>query len=174
MGLTRNPDVMRLSADDPLPGYFTNKLIQGNGIKITTKTVGGIGNQLVFNCETDVRGSSGEVYETYEDFNVPLDASMVLVNASKRMINLTLPHPSEFIGWLSIVCVDNSNSIQLYSPDEGDVAEVTEEGMICDSSARILDKSNIEFRAAGDALIFASNRKDTWYCISRYSADWYQ
>jgi hypothetical protein len=187
MGLIRNPDVVRIAPEDPIPNYLAAKVVGGEGIVITRKIVDRVGLQAVFSCDKPSPGSSGIVVEASGNFQVPANASLVIVNAASEPTVVTLPHPADCIGWLSLTCVDNSNPIQIKALNE-DVAlptfEVNEDGIngstpVNDGipvniATKIFDKSNIDFQAAGDSLIFASNRFDTWYCIGQYRANWYR
>lgn len=182
MGLIRNPDVVRIAPEDPIPNYLAAKVVGGEGIVITRKIVDRVGLQAVFSCDKPSPGSSGIVVEASGDFQVPVNASLVIVNAASEPTIVTLPHPGECIGWLSLTCVDNSNPIQIKSPNEDFVPLPTatendgpvNDGIPVNVATKIFDKSNIDFQAAGDSLIFASNRFDTWYCIGQYRANWYR
>lgn len=204
MGLIRNPDIIRLTPDDPIPNYLGAKVQPGDGIVITRKVVRKVGYQAIIGLDKPGAGSSGIVFEAFGEVQVPCNASLVLVNAASQPAVVTLPHPADVIGWLSVVCIDNTQGIVLKSPfedtepekverlarmveghqnevvaqkhddDDGfDTQGVTSNNDIVDIRTRIFDRSNIEFHAAGDSLIFASNRLDTWYCIGKYSACWY-
>lgn len=185
MGLIRNPDVIRLTPDDPIPNYLGAKVVPGPGVVITRRAVRKVGYQAIIGLDQPGQGSSGTVFEAEGEVQVPSTASLVLVNAASVPAVVTLPHPGEVIGWLSVVCLDNSQGITLKSPDEDAAVETLssafglEDGVtndntnVLDIRTKIFDRSNIEFHAAGDSLIFASNRVDTWFCIGRYSANWY-
>ena len=114
------------------------------------------GSQIVIHSlgGNEGEGSRGTVLETSASADIGPDVSMAIITASVNLVELTLPHPGEVVGWLTIVCVDNRAGVSL-RPTPG---------------TNLFDASNIEFNSPGDALIFASNRKDTWYCISRYTA----
>lgn len=201
--LIRNQDVVRLTHDDPVPNYIAAKIVAGDGIVITQKMADHVGLQAVFACDKPGAGSSGDVVTAEGDFQIPAKASLVLVNAASLPATVTLPHPAEVIGWLTLVCLDNSQGITLRAmnedaevqtlsvqdlKDKGVYREVNEaehkhllhmihdgvmDDHVIDTRTKIFDKSNIDFHASGDSLIFASNRFDTWYCIGRYAANWY-
>lgn len=175
MGLTRSPDRIRLSDDDPCPAYLENKVLPGPGIKITRKTNGDYGNQAVISAIGDGQGSFGDVVTVNQEgfHQVSCHASLVLVSSANGPVDLVLPHPSEVLHWISVVCVDKTNDIRFHTTNEDDKILEPEEGVVVDSRTFIFDVSNIEFQAAGDSLVFASNRHNTWYCVAKYAACWY-
>lgn len=135
-----------------------------------------IGHQVVISVDRGgpgQGGSFGEVVTLSGEAQVPNNATLVLIDASTIQAIITLPHPAEYLGWISLVCVDNSRGIVVKSPCQDMKASVAENGEIYNSCTKIFDKSNIEFHASGDSIIFASNRSDTWYCIGKYNAQWY-
>lgn len=180
MGELRKPTNygVRLGPNDPLPGYLKDKIEAGPGFKITEKMTKTVGLKAVLSVETSVAGSHGDVVVLKDSTPVPNTASLVLVDASEEAICVVLPHPAEVLGWLSVVCIDNSNPITFTTSCEGEAGEEIEvEGEenhgLVDESTKIFNKCGVEFKAPGDSFILASNRYDTWFPIARYSADWY-
>jgi hypothetical protein len=176
MGLIRSPDKLRLSDDDPIPSYLGAKVLSGQGITITRRVDGTFGHQAIIACKDNAVGSFGDVFvvNSSGSTQVPNTASLVLVNTQLGSVDLILPHPAEVLHWISIVCIEKSNDIRLHTPNENDKVISPDDGIVVDSSTKIFDQSNIEFQAAGDSLVFASNRFDTWFCFAKYTANWYQ
>jgi len=84
---------------------------------------------------------------------------LVLVDASKNPVTVTLPCAKRYRGSLQIVCVDASNGINVVSNSEyGNI---------------IFDDSNVKFNIKGDAFTFVSDKDNTWYCVGRYAPLWY-
>jgi hypothetical protein len=84
---------------------------------------------------------------------------LVLVDASKNPVTVTLPCAKRYRGSLQIVCVDASNGINIVSNSEyGNI---------------IFDDSNVKFNIKGDAFTFVSDKDNTWYCVGRYAPLWY-
>ena len=174
MALIRNQNLIRLSPDDPAPGYLSDKVCEGQGIAITQKLHPMFGAQAIFNVNIPCApGMGGDVVVAEGEFLVSKDANLVLIDASKAKVTVILPHPAEVLGWIACVCLDNSVGIELKVVNEDDKVRDYDEGVAIDTRTSIFDKKNLEFHMAGDAFIFASNRKDTWYCISRYCTSWY-
>lgn len=188
MGLARNPDILKLWREDPTPHYLGDKVFPGPGINITRRTHPEFGFQAILSCDTGVVGSGGLVIEVRGTAEIPNVASLILVDASEMPAIIILPHPAEVTGWLSVVGVDVSCGITLKTANEDDPAPLTAQSKEekkekkgkkkktddpADTRTYIFNKENLEFRSAGDAFIFASNRRDAWYCVGRYAADWY-
>lgn len=175
MGLIRSPDKIKLSETDPISSFLGNKVLPGQGITITRRIDNTFGHQAVITCNDNAPGSFGEVVfvNTPGFTQLPNTASLVLVDTQLGKVDLCLPHPAEVLHWISIVCVDRSNEIKLHTPNENDVVLEPDEGIVVDSRTKIFDESNVEFQAAGDSFVFASNRCNVWFCVSKYSANWY-
>ena len=95
-----------------------------------------------------------------KDGAVNCGVNLVLADASQYHVVVTLPPARNFLGQLSIVCVDPTHGISI-SPDGTNV---------------IFDSSNGAFHAKGDALTLISDNDTspgTWYIIGRYAALWY-
>lgn len=157
MGLIKNRDTIKLSPDDGEDQYLINKLVEGANVEFSIKDDPKYGKQLVLSVPGKVPGAGDNTLELDNDGVILNEVNLVLVDTSKRRCNIMLPFAAEYIGWLSIVCVNNDNSFTLTAQD-GDT---------------VFDESNLACHAVGDALTFASDRKKTWFCIGRYSAQWY-
>ena len=84
---------------------------------------------------------------------------LVLVDASKNPVTVTLPCAKRYRGSLQIICVDASNGINVVANSEyGNI---------------IFDDSNVKFNVKGDAFTFVSDKDNTWYCVGRYAPLWY-
>jgi hypothetical protein len=84
---------------------------------------------------------------------------LVLVDASKNPVTVTLPCAKRYRGSLQIICVDASNGINVVANSEyGNI---------------IFDDSNVKFNVKGDAFTFVSDKDNTWYCVGRYVPLWY-
>lgn len=173
MALIRNPDALRLFPDDPIPSFLGNKVFPGQGIALNRKTDKGFGSQVVISAINGAQGSCGEVFQMSESGRVPNNASLVLIDASLNHVVVTMPHPAEVLNWIAVVCVDNSNGVEFKSAVEGEPFVSPEDGVVVDCNTKIFDAKNLEFQAAGDSFVFASNRCDTWFCIARYASQWY-
>jgi hypothetical protein len=148
------PGMVKVTHDDPVIAPLEEKVVAGPGTQLSVKA-GPMGHQLVVHSlagTDDV--ARGSVVETSASMTLGSDVSMAIIQASVNLVEITLPHPGEVLGHLTLVCVDNKAGVSL-RPMPG---------------TSLFDASNIEFNSPGDALLFASNRKDTWYCISRYTA----
>lgn len=173
MGLSRSPDRIRLSSDDPVPSFLESKVLEGQGIRITRREDAENGHQAVISAIDNQQGSFGDVVVLRASGEIPKNASLVLVDSSLGPIDVMFPHPAEVLHWFSIVCVNKSNSINFHTPNESAELVEAEDGQMFDCRTGIFDRSNIEFQAAGDSLVFASDRSTMWYCVAKYSADWY-
>lgn len=148
------PGLVRVTHDDPVVCPLEEKVIAGPGTQISVKA-SPYGHQLVIHAiGAHEEAAHGTVVETTASKKLGPEVSMAIIKAHVQFVEITLPHPGEVLGWLTLVCVDNKAGVSLRPL----------------SGTNIFDASNIEFNSPGDALVFASNRKDTWYCISRYTA----
>lgn len=153
-------EMIQISPDDGMEGWLVNKLIEGSNIKITCRDDLSYGKQLVFSVP-GAGEAKGKILELNQSAEIGSDVSLCIIYANTDeygAVQVTLPHPSEFSSsHLAIVCAANEKGIGLLVPE----------------GAKFLDDSNIDLNYAGDSLLFMSNLKDTWYCVSRYSANWY-
>ena len=81
----------------------------------------------------------------------------MLLVSQQQNLTLTLPHPAEVLGWLSLVALDTSYAIRITLPEE----------------TTILNDSNLHFNFAGDALTLLSNRVDTWMIVGVHRSHFY-
>ncbi len=154
MGRYVKPGMLRVTHDDPVVLPLAEKVVPGAGIGLSVKG-SPLGDQLVVHSLAGAGDvERGVVVETSASTTLANNVSMAIIQASVNLVEITLPHPGEVLGWLTLVCVDNTAGVSL-RPTPG---------------TNLFDASNIDFNSTGDALIFASNRKDTWYCIARYTA----
>jgi hypothetical protein len=153
-------EMLKVSPDDGIDAWLVNKLVEGSNLKISQRDDLSYGKQLVFSVP-GAGEAKGKMLELNQSAVIPSDVSLVVIYANTDefgAVQVTLPHPSEFSSsHLAVVCAANEKGIGLAVPE----------------GAKILDDSNIDLNYAGDSLLFMSNLKDTWYCVSRYSANWY-
>jgi hypothetical protein len=117
---------------------------------------------------TGAQGVAGEAgYSCHDNSVVNMNADgvvanndyLVLVDASKNPVKITLPCAKRYRGSLQIICVDASNGINIVPNSEyGNV---------------IFDDSNVKFNIKGDAFTFVSDKDNIWYCVGRYAPLWY-
>jgi len=157
MARYKNNSLLRVGPDDGVDQYLENKVLPGANIAITYKQDKTYGKQMILSAVQGGGDPNNGVLEVNNNVVVPNTVTLVLVDASEQSVEVVLPHPAEVIGQLSIVCVGNEHGIAI-TPPEG---------------ASIYDTSNIDLNVSGDSLLFASNRRDTWYCVARYAANWY-
>lgn len=177
--LFKNRNSLRISATDWQDNYIANKITPGENVDIEIEN-GPYGEQLVINAN---RSQGRKVRVLTESGVVNFNDYLVLVDASKNHVVVTLPPAFDYIGQLNIVCVDPSCGIELVP--NGSTSNV------------IFDVSNVMFNAKGDALILVSDRgtslpsidpedppdaslsvidaitPGTWYVVGRYAALWY-
>ena len=150
-----------LSSEDSSSDFLINKLVAGDNVTISVQNDEEIGQQLVFSVNK-------KIVQTFDsDGAICKDAYLVLVDASKNHVKLTLPIASSFSGQLSIVCLDPTHGIDLCA----------------DSANTIFDDTSVVFNSKGDAITFISDglraesiptpRNGTWYAVGRYTANWY-
>lgn len=153
-------EMLRISPNDMVESWLVNKLVEGSNIKIVERDSNEYGKQLVFSVP-GAGEAKGKMLELNQSAAVSSDVSLVVVYANTDeygSVQVTLPHPSEFSSsHLAVVCAANEKGISVVAPE----------------GAKILDESNIDLNYGGDSLLFMSNLKDTWYCVARYSANWY-
>ena len=185
MGLFKSRNTLRISPTDWQDNYIANKIAPGENVNIELEN-GPYGEQLVINAN---RSQGRKVRVLTESGVVNSDEYLVLVDASKNHVVVTLPPTFDYIGQLNIVCVDPSCGVELVP--NGSTSNV------------IFDVSNVTFNAKGDALILVSDRgtslppldpsedppdatlaalsaevidtltPGTWYVVGRYAALWY-
>lgn len=152
-----------LSPDDPSSDYLINKLVAGDNISIAINVDEEIGQQMVFSA------GQKKIVQTFNaDGAICKDAFLVLIDASKSHVKLTLPVASSYTGQLSVVCLDPTNGIELHA----------------ESGNSIFDETNMDFKSKGDAITLVSDGilnqnsipapgTGTWYCVGKYTANWY-
>lgn len=185
MGLFKSRNVFRISPTDWQDNYLYNKIASGENVTIELED-GPHGEQLVITAN---RSQGRKVRVLTESGVVNSDEYLVLVDASKNHVVVTLPPTHDYLGQLSIVCVDPSNGIELI-PNAS-------------TSNVIFDLSNVTFNAKGDSVTLISDRgtspptvdpndppdailaalnlldivgtitPGTWYVVGRYAALWY-
>lgn len=96
MGLFRSPDRVRLTNEDPVPGFLGHKILAGPGINIGIRTDGGMGHQAILMAANNVAGSHGNVYEVTTSGLIPNDAALVLLNSAIRPLDVVLPTPPRY------------------------------------------------------------------------------
>lgn len=152
MGLFRSTDRVRVSDEDGIAGFLTNKVSSGANISVSVQDGGReLGQQLVI---SSINGAgNGPVVTTGSNLTVLPGTSMVIIDAGGSAVEIVLPNPAESPGWLTLLAVSNSYPISLNF-----------------GASKIFDGSNIDFNSPGDSIILANDRINTWYCISRYTA----
>lgn len=184
MGLFKSRHVLRISPTDWQDNYICNKIAPGENVNIELED-GPHGEQLVISAN---KSQGRKVRVLTESGVVNSDEYLVLVDASKNHVAVTLPPTHDYLGQLHIVCVDPSNGIELIP--NGSTSNV------------IFDVSNVTFNAKGDAITLVSDRgkslppvdpddpsdavlaaltvdiietltPGTWYVVGRYAALWY-
>jgi len=185
MGLFKSRNVLRISPTDWRDNYICNKFAAGENVNIELED-GPHGEQLVITAN---KSQGRKVRVLTESGVVDSDEYLVLVDASKNHVAVTLPPTRDYLGQLHIVCVDPSNGIELLP--NGSTSNV------------IFDVSNVTFNAKGDAITLVSDRgtslppvdpdedpsdavlsaldvefietitPGTWYVVGRYAALWY-
>jgi len=152
-----NVDLIKISPSDPQGEWLTNKLVEGPNVKFTKKE-SGYGEQIVLSVPGMLPGRDGKILEIDQTTEVPLDVNLVLVYANRdSTVQVILPDPTMYFTTLSIVCVVNEKGIDIKAKD----------------GSSILDASNMDLNYPGDAVTLMCNRKDMWFCIGRYHANWY-
>lgn len=151
-GLHATPGLVRVGFDDSVPSFLGNKLKAGDGIEIESDYDHEHGGKSLL-----ISSPIGNILTLSVSSQIPRNVSTVFIDASKNPINIIFPEAKNAIRTLTLVCIDNSNSITLSVPDK----------------TILFSSDNIQFQSAGDSFIFTSNRKDTWFAISRYTNCWY-
>lgn len=183
MALFKGRNTLRISPTDWQSNYICNKIVSGENVKIELED-GPFGEHLVITAN---RSQGRKVRSLNESGVVNSDEYLVLVDASKNHVVVTLPPASDYLGQLSIVCLDASNGIELMT--NGSTSNV------------IFDLSSVTFNAKGDSVTLVSDRGEslpaidpdeededvlslsteyietitpgTWYVVGRYAASWY-
>lgn len=185
MPLIKNRNTIRISSSDWINGFLINKIVPGENVAVDLESNGTYGEQLVISANKS-QGRKAIVL-TSDDVVGP-DVYLVIVDASKNPVVVTLPVAHDYLGQLSIVCADASNGITL-------VPNASTKNVI-------FDESNIKFNAKGDAVVLVSDRgrseelaknnladdeepdenvnlphdilyPGTWYAVGRYVSQWY-
>jgi hypothetical protein len=152
------PGIVRVSFEDPAPGFLEDKLTNGEGVTITTvNQPWEDGGQVLVVSMAPGAGSGNVLTLRTPGAQVTPDVSTVFIDASQGPVEVIFPEAAAFLGSFTLVCLDNSNPITLQSS----------------SGSTIFAPENFEFHTAGDAFIFQSDRVGVWYAISRYTANWY-
>lgn len=155
--IKRSSGLIKISPTDPQAEWLLNKLIEGPNVKFTKKD-SGYGEQLVISAPGDLPGRDGKILELDQTAEVAPDVNLVLVYANRdAAVDVILPDPTMYFTTLSIVCVLNERGINIVAKD----------------GSSILDQRNMDLNYPGDAVTLACNRRDMWYCVGRYHANWY-
>lgn len=135
-----------LSQNDSSSDYLVNKLIAGEDLSIDLKSDEEGFQQLIFSLPR-------KIVQTFSsDGEICKKAYLVLVDASKNHVKLTLP-PANYSGQLSIVCLDPTHGIELLAES-------------------IFDNTNADLNSKGDAITLVADGQ-TWYAVGKYTANWY-
>lgn len=186
MPLIKNRNTLRISASDWINGFLVTKIVAGENVAVDVEPNGGFGEQLVISAN---KSQGRRAIVLTADGVVESDVYLVVVDASKNPVNVTLPVADDYLGQLSIVCADPSHGIQIV-PNASTLNV-------------IFDSSNIKFNARGDAIVLISDRGQsapatvnydlpddeepddpvdppvdlqypgTWYAVGRYVSQWY-
>lgn len=189
MKLFKNRNVLRISPTDWQDNWLFKKIAPGENVQVDIEE-GPFGEQLIITANR-TQGRNVRILNT--DGAIQPNEYLVLVDASKNHVVVTLPVAHDYLGQLNIVCIDPTHGIEL-APNQS-------------TSNLIFDVSNVEFNAKGDALILVSDRgvslpppdpdeddpdivqlepaldshplvehfpsPGTWYVVGRYAANWY-
>jgi hypothetical protein len=187
MSLVKNHNILRISPTDGVNGFIVTKFKSGENVQINIEPHPAFGEQIVISANK----SQGRNVQTLDcDGVVDNNTYLVLVDASKNPVKVFLPVAYDYLGQLSIVCVDASHGIEL-------VPNAATQNVI-------FDVSNADFHAKGDSLTLISDRGSsepaiveepaetdspeadlvegqcapllfpgTWYIVGRYAAQWY-
>jgi hypothetical protein len=175
--LTKNKNTIKVSASDNVNGFLVTKIKGGENVSVNLEPDNQFGERIVISAN---KTQGRRVISTDVDVVVDPDVYLVLVDASKNHVKVYLPVAHDFLGQLSIVCVDASNGIEvLPNQSTGNV---------------IFDTSNSNFHAKGDSITLVSDRGEsipavmeedevesqgisifpgTWYIVGRYASQWY-
>lgn len=183
----KNKHSLRISPTDQQDGFLINKIKSGENVSVSLEG-SSFGEQLVISANK-TQGRTVRVLTSSQVINA--DDYLVLVDASKEHVVVTLPPASDFIGQISIVCLDPSYGIEI-QPNHS-------------TSNLIFDSSNASFKSRGDSITLISDKgfskeqlltvsedesddsefvsmlnyddngiePGTWYIISKYFASWY-
>lgn len=173
-------NTLRISSTDWINGYLTTKIKAGENVSVDVEKNSDFGQQLVISAN---KSQGRRVLKLDVDGVVDSDVYLVLVDASKNLVKVTLPVAHDYLGQLSIVCVDPTHGIEL-------VSNLSTQNVI-------FDTSSIAFHAKGDSITLVSDRGQsipveenlveeenvsaptdglfpgTWYVVGRYAAQWY-
>ena len=178
---SKNRNLLRISPDDTVDDFICNKLEAGENVSLSLEN-GPNGQTLVISANSVVKNS----LFLNQDGLLDKTNHLVVVDASKNHVIVTLPNASEYsCEPLYFVCADATHGIEVVSQGN-DV---------------IFDSSNIKFNAQGDALTFicgflpksvdaiangdsmASGASsvaalsepiaNTWFVVSRTVSQWY-
>lgn len=180
MGLFKNRNVFRIAPSDWVDGWMVSKIKGGENVKVNIEQSPYYGEQLVISAN-QTQGRKAIVVRS--DTEIDSNVYLVVVNACKHHIVLTLPPAHEYVGQLHIVCEDPTNGIEIVPNPKAENI--------------IFEQSNIKFNAKGDSITLVSDRgialgkfkyecedgeeppevnvlcPGTWYAVSRYTANWY-
>lgn len=158
MGLLSH-DLVRLSDTDPRHHYLLWKLRAGENVRFDVETDPESGDYIVVSANQQIQGRN--VVVANEDMEIPCHAFLVLADASKNPVNLTLPRCHDFLGHLSIVCVDPSHGINIVPNGS--------------ANDQIFNTSNMAFVSSGDAVMLTSDRNigGNWYVVGRHFTSFY-
>ena len=157
MGLWSH-DVVRVSETDPRHHYLLRKLKPGENVSFDVENDPDSGDYIVISAN---KNQGRAVVTATADLVLDPTVSLVLVDASQNPVTLTLPPAHDYLGELSVVCVDPSFGIN-----------IVPNGSTTD---QIFDASNMSFVHRGDAMILTSDRlmNGNWYVVGRHFSNWY-
>lgn len=178
--LTKSKNTIRISASDGVNGFLVNKIKGGENVAINLEPDNQFGERLVISAN---KTQGRKVLSVNSDAVIDPDVYLVLVDASQNNVKIYLPVAHDYLGQLSIVCVDGSHGIEvLPNQSTGNV---------------IFDVSNLNFHAKGDSITLVSDRGEsipvnveeddddevsaqssslfpgTWYVVGKYNSQWY-
>lgn len=140
MSLIKSKNIFRISPSDWQDNYLSNKIKAGENVTISVEN-GTCGEEFVVSAN---KTQGRKVKNLNADGVVEADDYLVLVDASQNHVVVTLPPARDFLGNLSIVCIDASYGIEL---------------AINNSTANVIfDTSAISFNAKGDSVTLVSDR----------------
>lgn len=178
MGLFKNRNVFRISPTDWVDNYLSEKIVAGENVSIDLEG-GQKGEQLVVSAN---KTQGRKVRHLNSSGVINADEYLVLVDASKEHVVVTLPPANDYLGQLSIVCLAPDFGIDII-PNKS-------------TTNTIFDMSSVQFNFKGDSVTFVSDRGiilptvdaedlpedltssqnssvGSWYVVGRYSSSWY-
>lgn len=166
--LIKNRNLFRISRYDPIDGWLSHKVKEGENVTIAIEQSPYYGEQLIISANKTCY-SRKKAIKIETNTEIGTNIFLVVVDASKEHVTLMLPAADNYAGELHIVCEDPSFGIEI-------IPSIYTNNII-------FEQSNIKFNAKGDSITLVSDGKfsnnheinypGTWYAVGRYTANWY-